>query len=64
MLVPMSENLGSYRFTSRQPMSSGATCSAGRAEEGVGEVLGGRGGYGGRLGKAVLRDAERTGNLG
>ena len=30
-------------------MSSGASCSAGRSEEGLGEVLGGRGGYGSGL---------------
>ena len=42
MLVPGSGSLGAYRLASRQPMRSGATCSAGRAEEGVGEVLGER----------------------
>ena len=46
MLVPVSESLGANRFTNMQPMSSGATCSAWAAEEGLGQVLGGIGGYG------------------
>ena len=45
-LVPVSGNLGSFRFTSRQPMSSGPGLLGGAAEKGVGEVLGKRGGYG------------------
>jgi len=35
-----------WRFTSRQPMSSGATSLAGRAKKDGGKVLGERGGYG------------------
>ena len=33
MLVPGLGNLGANRITSRQPMSSGATCSAGRQKK-------------------------------
>ena len=40
----MARSLVANRFTSRQPMSSGATCSEGRARR-IGEVLGERGGY-------------------
>ena len=36
----------------------GGNLLGGAAKDGVGEVLGGRGGYGGRLGEAVLRSAE------
>ena len=50
MLVPGLGNLGAKRFTSRQPISSGATCSAGRQKKGLREVLGKRGGYGSDLG--------------
>ena len=38
--------LWDWRFTNRQLMSSGATCSLGEVEEALGEVLGELGGYG------------------
>ena len=37
-LVAVAEMMGAFRFTSRQPMSSGATTSAGRAKKGWGRV--------------------------
>lgn len=49
-----------WPYTSRQPMRSGATCSAGRAKKAWGragrcwEVLGCRGSYGSGLGRKRL----------
>ena len=40
VLVPVAERMGANRITSRQPMSSGASCWAGQAEEGGGGSAG------------------------
>ena len=43
-------------------MNLGATCSAGRAEEGLGEVLRGRGGYGSDLEDGFCEKVLRVGD--
>lgn len=56
--MPHSSSPEGSRFTSGQPMRSGGNLLGGAGKEGLGQVLGERGGYGGGFGVAIKNEAR------